>query len=647
MPTTSATADQLLPLRTRSDVLAVATKVGGASRWMVKDPITLEHYDLGEVEYALLELLTDRQSLRQLQDHLQRRFAPQVFRREEVWRHVARLHEVGLLVGELRGQGQALGEQATRHDREQLRWSWTQLLAIRLPAWNPDRQLDALHRIVKPLFHPLAVTFAAALVLAALGLVVTCFEQVVARLPSLAELVAVDNWPWLLLTVVIVKVLHELGHGLAAKHFGAEVPEMGVMLLIFVPCLYCDVSDMWRIASKLKRMIVSAAGMAVELLVASVATFVWWFSEPGLLQLLALNTIVVASVGTLLVNANPLFRFDGYYLLSDLTDTPNLWQRSRTAVRERLGRLVFSSDRAGTNHSRCEPVWMAMYGVASSVYMATVLFGVFWMLLTALAPARMEAVAYLFGGFVLASVTAGSARQAHATLSNPIKRREFDTRKSTLVAVCFAGLLAGVWCWPVTDWVVAPMTVVPADAERIVATQPGRLTFVAHEGSQLQPNEPLAQLSNADLDQQLSRLAGELRLAEVELAGLQTQRSINADANDQLPTAQSRVDDLRRQLDDLHEEANRLTLRAASGGTVLPPPRHEPDNQEGKLPAWAGSPLDPHNIGCWIEPGTVMADRGQSRPRPNLGRHRRNRRGTHSPRSAGARATGCVRWQGD
>ena len=104
------------------------------------------------------------------------------------------------------------------------------------------------------------------------------------------------NLPWLLLAIGGVKVLHEFGHALVCKHFGGEVHEMGFMLLVFSPCLYCDVSDAWRMPNKWHRIAISAAGMLVELVLASLATIVWWYAVPGLVQLVALNIMIICSV---------------------------------------------------------------------------------------------------------------------------------------------------------------------------------------------------------------------------------------------------------------------------------------------------------------------------------------------------------------
>ena len=100
-----------------------------------------------------------------------------------------------------------------------------------------------------------------------------------------------------------------------------------------MPTLYCDVSDAWRLPSKWQRILISAAGIFVELVLAAIATWLWWFSEPGLLNTLCLRVMFLCSVSTLVFNANPLLRYDGYYILSDLLNVPNLWQESRNLWR--------------------------------------------------------------------------------------------------------------------------------------------------------------------------------------------------------------------------------------------------------------------------------------------------------------------------
>ncbi len=173
------------------------------------------------------------------------------------WR---RLHRAGLIVATSSGQGTMLAERHHERRQQRLRWSWTELLAMRLRGFDPDRLLDTLYAALRPLFSLPMLLVAGALVLAAVGLIVAEADEFAQRLPTLSTLFAPSNWLWLALVIAVVKLLHELGHALVAKHFGAEVHEIGILVLVLVPTLYCDVTDIWKLPSRWQRMAVSAGG---------------------------------------------------------------------------------------------------------------------------------------------------------------------------------------------------------------------------------------------------------------------------------------------------------------------------------------------------------------------------------------------------
>ena len=184
---------------------------------------------------------------------------------------------------------------------------------------------------------------AASTALAAAALVFTHFDAFQARLPTFQQFFAGHNWLLLAAALAGAKVLHEFGHGLACKRFGGECHEMGVMLLVFTPCLYCNVTDSWMLPSKWRRAAIAAAGMYVELALAAGATFLWWFSNPGIVNSLSLNTMFICSVSTLAFNANPLLRYDGYYILSDLLEIHNLRQKADAVIRRAVTRWTLTS----------------------------------------------------------------------------------------------------------------------------------------------------------------------------------------------------------------------------------------------------------------------------------------------------------------
>ena len=183
----------------------------------------------------------------------------------------------------------------------------------------------------------------------ALLLITVQFDVFRSRLPSFHQFFG--NWEnWLVMGIVMAgaKVLHEFGHGLSCKHFGGECHELGFMLLVFTPALYCNVSDSWMLPSKWHRAAIGAAGMYVEMVLASIATFIWWFTDrTTLLNQVCLSLMFICSVSTLLFNGNPLLRFDGYYILMDLIEIPNLRQKSTEVLKRFLVQLVPGHRTAG------------------------------------------------------------------------------------------------------------------------------------------------------------------------------------------------------------------------------------------------------------------------------------------------------------
>src|SRR6185436_5103880 len=135
----------------------------------------------------------------------------------------------------------------------------------------------------------------------------------------------------------------ELGHGLTCKHFGGEVHEVGLMTMVFTPYFFVNVSDAWTMPDRRHRMLISFAGIYVELVFAALAAFLWVFVQPGWFKDFLFNIIVIASVSTILFNANPLMRFDGYYIMIDLIETPNLQQKSRALIQHKVTQWLFGS----------------------------------------------------------------------------------------------------------------------------------------------------------------------------------------------------------------------------------------------------------------------------------------------------------------
>jgi putative peptide zinc metalloprotease protein len=614
-----ASIDRPIGLRLRADLLASSVDSSGTTTWIVKDPLTLEHFQFSGEEYALMDWLRRPATIGELERQFNQRFSPRTISPQAIWDFVSRLHTAGLVISDGSGQGAELLRRRDRQRARRLAFSWTGLLGIRFRGFDPDRLLATLHRKLRWLFSPFTVIAALGLVLCAISIVFGHFDEFRDRLPALGTLVQPRNLAWLLLAIGGVKVLHEFGHALACKHFGGEVREMGFMLLVFSPCLYCDVSDAWRFGSKWRRIAVSAAGIMVELVLAAVATIVWWYAQPGVVQLVAQNIMIVCTASTLLINGNPLMRYDGYYILSDFVDTPNLWQRSRAALANLWSDWLMGQSVADDPliPARRRP-WLALYALLSKTYMVLVCVAIVWGLANVLHPYRLQNLAYAVGLTLVASALIRPISSVVELARNPIRRAELRTGRLSLLTAFGLATIVAVLFIPVDYKVRAPLVLMPEDAARIFATVEGTLTQVLPAGTAVKRGDVIAELKNSQVELELARLQAEVTLRQLHVDHLEKLRGVDREANDQLPTARTALADSQRRLDERRSEARRLTLGAPRDGIIIPAPRRpspapSPERRGERLATWSGSLLEPNTLGAHVEPRTLVCLVGDPR----------------------------------
>jgi putative peptide zinc metalloprotease protein len=263
--------------------------------------------------------------------------------------------------------------------RKRRNQTWKQWLmnptSLKLPLLDPDpflaRWVDALRWIFTPVgaLVWLAVVLPAALLGARHGGELT---------HNLADQVLSTSNLWVMAAVFpVVKLLHELGHGFAARAWGGRVNEMGIMLLVFAPAPYVDASSSSSFRSRWRRAIVGAAGMLTELFLAAIAMYVWVSVEPGLVRAVAFNVMVVAGVSTLVINGNPLLRYDAYYILCDLLEMPNMAQRGQKLLQYLWNKHVFGlPDQEPPNETPSERRWLVGYTILSWCYRVFITLGI-------------------------------------------------------------------------------------------------------------------------------------------------------------------------------------------------------------------------------------------------------------------------------
>jgi putative peptide zinc metalloprotease protein len=601
--------DRALPLRARGDLQSVEVQFGGESNYIVKDPIADETFHLSAEEHALLDALRQPTSLRDLQRLIESRFAPRRVSVPQLQQFVNRLYEQGLLVGENPGQGSELLKRGEERRGRERRASLLQILSIKLGGFDPSRLVDRLHALLGWMWSKPGMIALGSMVCFAALLAIGGAPELAVRMPATGELAQPKYLPIWLAAIIGVKVLHEIGHATACRSFGARPQEMGVLLLAGVPALYCDVSDAWRLPSKWQRMAVSSAGMLVELIIAATAVIVWRYSEPGLMSAVCLSLVVVCSVGTLLINANPLLRYDGYYLLADWLEVPNLAERARGLITGAWRRWLLGEPRLDdpllSPHKRRA---LLVYAILAKLYMALVLAGLFVLFLKLARPYHLENAVYTLAVFAIAGLVMQPVMSASKLAANPLVRARFRWFRFLATIAVLAAIVAGSMLIPITRRVKAPLMIVPASAQPVFAVTAGELVKAAPVGAEVNAGDIIAELRNPELELAVAELEAAVRERRARLEQLRTLQASLPAALRMIPTATAELADAEAQLAERRALAETLTIRAAIAGRVIAPPERKSERRAaGELRQWTGAPLDEENLGAWIEPGTPLA----------------------------------------
>ena len=290
----------------------------------------------------------------------------------EVVQMLSQLYAANLVVSDVPADVAQLFERLQKRKAREWKARIFGIFFLRLRLWDPDSFLTRTLPYVRPLMSKVGAVFWLLLTGLALAVVFSSWDKLTSHTGNVLD---PSNLPLLFVSFALAKLVHEFGHGYAVKRFGGEVHAMGITLLVFTPIPYVDATAAWAFRERWKRVWVGSAGMIVEMALASVAAFVWAATAPGTLNALAYNLMLVASVSTLIFNINPLLRFDGYYILSDLTDSPNLQPRSTRMLQHLTERYAFGGRFSRSPaHSRREASWLSIFGVAGWIYRVFITF---------------------------------------------------------------------------------------------------------------------------------------------------------------------------------------------------------------------------------------------------------------------------------
>ena len=575
-------------LRKRPDLESNAQRYEGRQFHVVKDPVNLKYYRFNEQEYYVFNSLDGRSTLEQIQKNFEASFRPDRLSLEDLELFARQLVQNGLVQHESPNSGRALFEKRNKQRRTKRLGAFTNILYVKLPLFDPDRLLNWLHKRTTWIFTNTFLAISTLFMLAAVALVAFKFQVFWDKLPAYHEFFRFRTLLYLWISMGIVKIIHEFGHGLSCKAFGGECHQMGFLFMCFSPAMYCNVTDSWTLASKWQRMLISFAGIYVELMIAAASTFVWWYT-PHLpfINNIALCLMTLCSVSTFMFNANPLMRFDGYYILADWLEVPNLREKANRF----LGRI---SSRFFLGVESPEPAYMAqwrkwlfaIYAVASWIYRWVVTFGILLFLVTWLKPYKLETLSYLLAIAAVGSMIGWPAYRMYKNIKQRGRLPDMKPARVRITVAVALILLTAFFFLPLPVNRVretGQVQIQDAFVYQVTVREPGGqlVEQFVRDGDEVKPGQKLAVFRNAHQTARTGQLEKEVAFLRQQRVTVQAQ--MQAAAMDAVTQAGYREEaskiggKLKAVEESLKTEqrvSNELNdLKADRGGVVMSAPR--------------------------------------------------------------------------
>ncbi len=566
-----------LHLKLRSTVDVQRQFYRGEKWYVLRDPFNNRFFRVQPSAYDFIMRLQPDRTVEEVWIAGMKEFPETAPGQADVVMLLGQLYSMNLLETEVSPDTRQIFSRYSTNRRKELLSRLMNIMFIRLPLFDPEKLLTRfswlIHRILSV---PGAVVWFITLCWAA-KLVA---DNADIAFDSAQAVLASDNLFLLYLGLIFVKAFHELGHAAVCHRYGGEVHTMGLMFMIFTPLPYMDATSSWGFRSRWQRAFVGAAGMLAELFVASLAAIYWAISAQGPLHSLAYNIMFVASVSTLLFNANPLLRLDGYYILSDLLDIPNLHIRSTEHLKYLLEHFLFKYSGARPSaKNRRETIELSLYGFLSAIYKVVIFLGITlfvadkWLIL-----GTLLAIVGVVTGVLLPTIKFISYLFVDARL---MQCRRRIIALSTLLLAVVTVLTVFI---PFPHNVSAPGVVESFPDIKVVNMASGYVNeYLVKPGEYVVAGQPLVRLESRALDFEVK--AAESRVAEMRVRERQALGKRIADLKPVLKELQA----AQASFADLQLNKTELIVRARANGIWIPA------NKESVS-------------GLWVERGRYLGD---------------------------------------
>jgi putative peptide zinc metalloprotease protein len=471
---------------------------------------------------------------------------------------LAKLHFADLLKTDATPEAQQLFQLARGRERRRWLGRIASPFAMKVSLFDPDDLLDHLAPVARLIFSWPGLVLWLVCVGAGVALAAVNWGAIVDRLDERV----LDPWnlAGLLIAYPFIKLFHETGHALAVKRWGGRVSDVGVMFILLMPVPYVDASASSSFQSKWRRATVDAAGILAELLIAALALMLWLQTDQPALRGVLFNLMLIGTVSTLLFNGNPLVKFDGYYILSDLLEIPNLAQRSQRYLYYLVKRHVWGvAGAVSPVTARGEAFWLAVYGPCSVAYRIFIVFSTAWFV-----AGEYAAIGLLLSFWCLVALgVVPLARMFRSLVADPDLR---ERRGRLIGSVAAAGGLVGaaLFLLPAPFATVAEAVAVAPEKRQVRAAAEGFLIrLIAAPGADVPPGAALAEMVDPTVDAEVKVLTAQVGALDARLRAVEFARP--AEANVIRAEMKSAQEELAR----MSERRAEQTVAASAAGQFL------------------------------------------------------------------------------
>jgi putative peptide zinc metalloprotease protein len=529
-------------------------------RWyVVRDPAGNQFHRLSDAAYRFIGLLDGSRTVEEAWDVCGGQLADDAPTQPEIIQILSHLYSANLIEADVTPDATVLLRRHKDLTKRKMQGRLMNVLFPRIPLWDPDRFLRRWMPVVQVGFSWFGAAVWLAVVIFAITQIAPHYDQL-----QIAAKNAIDpkNWFFLWGVFVGIKLIHELGHAFSCRRFGGECHELGIMFLVFIPTPYVDASAAWSFPSRWQRIFVGAGGMIVELFVAAVLAIVWvHIDHKSLPGVLCYNAMLIASVSTLIFNANPLLRYDGYYILSDFLEIPNLRQKSSEYALGLIKRHIFGVKASQPLPPIPQRMWLLAYAVASGIYR---IFVGFVIILVVAYKIPILGVLMAIGGVITWAVVPVYKLTKYLMLEPELHRKRARATAFCVTVATICLIVVGLIQFNV---IVTGEGIVEPDKHVVMHIKtPGFVSEIdAHDGDSVTAGQKILVCHDDRLDTQMASLRHTRDGLKVQLSSAAaTDQAQREEVELELGENQKEIDDVQRQL-------NELTITAPIDGVLIAP----------------------------------------------------------------------------